>query len=98
MSSGTLFGQDITISCNEGYNLTGSSLWTCGDTGWNETATCEIQGMVKSALARMFYLESVAIELLLLDDVVWKYSVTTYCLKLNIFVYICFELVLFDNE
>ncbi|XP_053398307.1 CUB and sushi domain-containing protein 1-like [Mercenaria mercenaria] len=41
--AGTLFGQSVTVTCNEGYDISGASTWTCVDSGWNATASCVIQ-------------------------------------------------------
>lgn len=47
-SSGTLFGQTASVTCNEGYNLSGAASWNCVDDGWNDTASCIVQGKVLS--------------------------------------------------
>ncbi|XP_053398308.1 CUB and sushi domain-containing protein 3-like [Mercenaria mercenaria] len=39
----TTFGETVTISCNPGYNLTGSSFLTCQHIGWSDTPTCDIK-------------------------------------------------------
>ncbi|XP_053386930.1 uncharacterized protein LOC123542087 [Mercenaria mercenaria] len=46
-SQGTTIGSVIKITCDEGYNIKGTSFATCMDTGtrayWNFTGDCEIQ-------------------------------------------------------
>lgn len=44
--AGTTFDETATISCNPGYDVSGSSTLICLDSGWNDTATCTIQGMI----------------------------------------------------
>ena len=44
LSSGTLFGESVTVTCNDGYDISGTATWTCADSGWDATASCEIQG------------------------------------------------------
>jgi hypothetical protein len=43
-SSGTLLNNSLTVICNEGYDISGDSTWTCNDSGWDATAICVIQG------------------------------------------------------
>ncbi|XP_053398439.1 sushi, von Willebrand factor type A, EGF and pentraxin domain-containing protein 1-like [Mercenaria mercenaria] len=40
----TTFGDTVTVSCNPGYNINGSSSLTCQHTGWSDTPTCDIKG------------------------------------------------------
>lgn len=46
VQSGTLYGAQVNVSCNSGYNLIGPSILSCVDTGWNASVTCQIQGKV----------------------------------------------------
>lgn len=41
---GTSYDSNVTISCKEGYTLTGPSVLYCLHTGWNDAATCVMQG------------------------------------------------------
>ncbi|KAL4233501.1 hypothetical protein ACF0H5_008182 [Mactra antiquata] len=41
--NGTLLGAQITVMCNEGYNLNGNQTWTCREYGWDSSAQCTIQ-------------------------------------------------------
>jgi hypothetical protein len=45
IKSGTFINNIITITCNDGYYISGDSTWTCADSGWDATATCVIQGL-----------------------------------------------------
>ena len=42
---GTLLGASATITCNDGYTISGQAQSVCESTGWNPTATCDINGM-----------------------------------------------------
>ena len=42
--SGTLLDQSLTVTCNSGYDISGTATWTCADSGWDANATCVIQG------------------------------------------------------
>jgi hypothetical protein len=53
-SGGTLFGQSVTVVCNEGYNISGADIWTCANTGWDGTTTCIIQGEYAICFKLMF--------------------------------------------
>ncbi|XP_052807627.1 sushi, von Willebrand factor type A, EGF and pentraxin domain-containing protein 1-like [Mya arenaria] len=41
--TGTTLGEAATISCNEGYTVSGSIYIICNDAGWNDTTNCTIQ-------------------------------------------------------
>jgi hypothetical protein len=41
---GTLLNNSLTVACDEGYNISGDSTWTCADSGWDSSAICVIQG------------------------------------------------------
>lgn len=41
--SGTYLGDTATITCDSGFDISGSSSLTCLETGWNDTSTCIIQ-------------------------------------------------------
>lgn len=45
ITSGTMLGQETTVSCDEGYNLNGADVITCHADGWSETPICTIQGL-----------------------------------------------------
>ena len=45
-TAGTTLGENATIACNAGYNLTGSDLLSCTDNGWDDTPICAIQGIL----------------------------------------------------
>lgn len=43
-SAGTTLGAVSTLLCNSGYTLSGSTAVLCQADGWNDTATCTING------------------------------------------------------
>ena len=43
--AGTTLGETATIVCDTGYNLNGSDLLTCTDSGWNDTSSCAVTGI-----------------------------------------------------
>ncbi|XP_060925635.1 complement decay-accelerating factor isoform X3 [Limanda limanda] len=42
LSAGTLFGAEIEVRCEKGFQISGSSYKTCYATGWRGSAKCEI--------------------------------------------------------
>lgn len=40
----TLYGANATVTCDEGYDITGYPLLTCTHAGWEGNASCVIQG------------------------------------------------------
>lgn len=50
-SEGTLFGALVKVSCEKGYQISGSSYKECYDQGWSGKASCEIVACDKPAIA-----------------------------------------------
>ncbi|XP_005729776.1 complement decay-accelerating factor isoform X4 [Pundamilia nyererei] len=50
-SQGTLFGVLVKVTCEKGYQISGSSYKECYDQGWSGRASCEIVTCDKPAIA-----------------------------------------------
>lgn len=50
-SEGTLFGALVKVTCEKGYQISGSSYKECYDQGWSGRASCEIVACDKPAIA-----------------------------------------------
>lgn len=44
ITSGTTLGDTAIVMCDEGFDVNGNSSIVCGDSGWLEVPTCNIQG------------------------------------------------------
>lgn len=41
----TVYGSNVTLSCEDGYTLIGNETMYCLPSGWNGSATCQIKGI-----------------------------------------------------
>lgn len=48
ISNGTTLGAQASVSCEDGYTLHGSGVFTCNNSGWQGEANCTIKGKSKT--------------------------------------------------
>lgn len=44
VTSGTILGKEITVSCDQGHKLGGMETFLCTEGGWVGNGTCTIEG------------------------------------------------------